>query len=205
MDRREAASGTPESNVPDDGADPSSVQQEKLTFVAKADWVPTDPSQLRLVRGDTVQLLKETDGNASGGAQWWWVERIGTAKDVDDDTLLHDRGYIPSSYVRRSDETTDDRWQNDEYFGEYSYVKVRKDRGALKQSIKALRCCSDVMASDSPRNACGHSEDRGVQIRDRLCKVLRVPRGKGGSRHRVRDWHPFHVRSTGRCSEGVRG
>ncbi|XP_043855736.1 protein arginine N-methyltransferase 2 isoform X2 [Dromiciops gliroides] len=103
--------------------EPVKENAEPEEFVAIADYAAADETQLSFCRGEKLLVLRRVT------ATWWWGDREGCC------------GYIPASYVRESleDLEPEDTWQDEEYFGSYSTLKLHLE-----------------MLSDQPRTAVYH-------------------------------------------------
>ncbi|KAM9001192.1 protein arginine N-methyltransferase 2 isoform X1 [Sarcophilus harrisii] len=97
--------GEDEEEDDEDPVEGDAVPQE---FVAIADYVATDGTQLSFRRGEKLLVLRRVTG------AWWWGERGGR------------RGYIPAGYVEEGagDSEPEDTWQDEEYFGSYGALKL---------------------------------------------------------------------------------
>lgn len=80
-------------------------------------------NQLSFTSGDALLV------HAKPSSEWWWAELRGV------------KGYVPASYLCQSsdaeeedDASTEDPWQDEEYFGSYSTL-VRNMRASPKSSL----------------------------------------------------------------------
>lgn len=75
--------------------------------------------QLSFTSGDALLV------HAKPSSEWWWAELRGV------------KGYVPCSYLSQSgdaeeeDDSTEDPWQDEEYFGSYGTL-VRDIKASLK-------------------------------------------------------------------------
>uniref|UniRef100_A0A1A8J1Y5 Protein arginine N-methyltransferase 2 n=1 Tax=Nothobranchius kuhntae TaxID=321403 RepID=A0A1A8J1Y5_NOTKU len=80
-------------------------------FVALSDFSGSGSEQLSFSSGDKLLV------HAKPSAAWWWAEVRGVI------------GYVPASYLRQDpaeeeDTSTEDPWQDEEYFGSYGTLKL---------------------------------------------------------------------------------
>nr|XP_054761640.1 protein arginine N-methyltransferase 2-like [Lytechinus pictus] len=78
---------------------------------AVADFCAIDDSQLSFETGQVLSVLRKTN------VDWWWARKGNTT------------GYIPTNHIatESTDPASKPDWQDDEYFGSYSTLKLQQE------------------------------------------------------------------------------
>ncbi|KAM9344254.1 protein arginine N-methyltransferase 2 isoform 2-T3 [Pholidichthys leucotaenia] len=129
-------------------------------FVALSDFTGGDTDQLTFSAGDRLLV------HAKPSPQWWWAELRGVV------------GYVPARYLRldaeEEDGSTEDPWQDDEYFGIYGSLRLHLEMLSDRSRTETYR--QVILSNSAPlRNKVVMDLGCGTGIISLFCAQLAQP------------------------------
>lgn len=102
-------------------------------YVALCDFTASGSEQLSFITGDKLLV------HSKPSADWWWAELQGVI------------GYVPARYLRpgaaeAGDDSLEDPWQDDEYFGSYGTLRLHLEMLSDQSRTETYR---EVVISNS--------------------------------------------------------